>query len=848
MLSYSDSEVAVFHPICEEALKKALRLINRDSEYEVIHHRYTGSLEMDFVIENTATGKYLCVIEVKRTPADVNSTRYQYQAMSYVQMNAGITEKPYYVITNLEKAISFRYDSQRPRVFQQMLKPGLVIVGDFSSFSSNNQLIEALSMYFKGVLECILADDFEYFLTLGSFANTMEAVKSDSKKWKSSLALMLYEYIRGAFEQVGRRDLHDIRLFRGNIQQICDEASNVDFEGIFNYCASEFEPSLHIPSVLLAELFDYGYKNITGDSIAGVLHSIVSDGKEHLGEVATDLELARLVAELAYSVSGNIEESKFICDPAAGSGNLISASITPYNLKSYQILANDCNDRLLELLSLRLGLNFSRTINKDEAPKISCLDITNMPIEYFDDVNVIIMNPPFVAGINCVDRKKAFFKAIKDISGSIAMTDTGQMPLEAVFLELISNLVRIGTVIACVFPKTHLVARGEEAVTIRRLLLTKFGLKKIFIYPGDGIFKDVIKDTCVIVGVIGQQHDDIDIITSTDDIPNLDGVRFCDALTHTLTSEFTTIAPGVMGKKISRTILDSDINNGWRKMNIEMVDAISFVNSELGTLRKLKELSEYNYPIRRGAAGNSGGSDLLFLSSNKELYSVYKNRLSFAVGMKNAKSIDTMEIGTGDNRFTDSTVSDPAVLEELVVAYSAQEKAKSKQARHAKSPEQWRSILEAENKRAFPENTVLIPRAIRADGRAFLSKSKVFVSTNFVACSLPSYERALILASWMTTIFYQLICEVSSKDQEGMRKMEVADIMTTLVPNFDMLSTKLLERIRKEKDNITFLKLKDPQIREIDRIWAIELFDSAPLEKLDIAVRLLRFLANRRDS
>ena len=58
-----------------------------------------------------------------------------------------------------------------------------------------------------------------------------------------------------------------------------------------------------------------------------------------------------------------------------------------------------------------------------------------------------------------------------------------------------------------------------------------------------------------------------------------------------------------------------------------------------------------------------------------------------------------------------------------------------------------------------------------------------------------------------------------------MRKMEVADIMTTLVPNFDMLSTKLLERIRKEKDNITFLKLKDPQIREIDRIWAIELFD-----------------------
>lgn len=40
----------------------------------------------------------------------------------------------------------------------------------------------------------------------------------------------------------------------------------------------------------------------------------------------------------------------------------------------------------------------------------------------------------------------------------------------------------------------------------------------------------------------------------------------------------------------------------------------------------------------------------------------------------------------------------------------------------------------------------------------------------------------------MTTIFYQLICEVTSKDQEGMRKMEVADINTTFNPQLDMIS------------------------------------------------------------
>jgi len=53
---------------------------------------------------------------------------------------------------------------------------------------------------------------------------------------------------------------------------------------------------------------------------------------------------------------------------------------------------------------------------------------------------------------------------------------------------------------------------------------------------------------------------------------------------------------------------------------------------------------------------------------------------------------------------------------------------------------------------------------------------------------MSTYEEALLLSTWMTTIFYQLICEVTSKDQEGMRKMEVADINTTFIPQLDMIS------------------------------------------------------------
>ena len=90
---YSDSEVNVFHPVCEAALNAALVRLGKDREYRVLHHQHTGTLEMDFALQNIATGKYLSVVEVKRTPADVHSARYQFQAMSYLQMNADETEK-----------------------------------------------------------------------------------------------------------------------------------------------------------------------------------------------------------------------------------------------------------------------------------------------------------------------------------------------------------------------------------------------------------------------------------------------------------------------------------------------------------------------------------------------------------------------------------------------------------------------------------------------------------------------------------------------------------------------------------------------------------------------------------
>jgi hypothetical protein len=63
---------------------------------------------------------------------------------------------------------------------------------------------------------------------------------------------------------------------------------------------------------------------------------------------------------------------------------------------------------------------------------------------------------------------------------------------------------------------------------------------------------------------------------------------------------------------------------------------------------------------------------------------------------------------------------------------------------------------------------------------------------------------AIMMSTWMSTIFYQLICEVSSKDQEGMRKMEVSDIEKTYVPKFDSISRETIDALSEECDAIEF--------------------------------------------
>ncbi len=845
-ISYNDSEVRKFHPICERALNEALIRIGQDDRYHILHHQCTGSLEMDFVIENKSTGKYLCVVEVKRTPADVHSTRYQFQAMSYVQMNAGQSEKPFYILTNLECAFSFRYDEKKPKAFQQMLEPGLTCIGSFKH-DLKEIFHDKLTEYFCSRLGEFINGSYQYLLTLDNFASEPQQIKHNTRQWKSHLAVSLHEYIRGAFDFVKRKELRDIRLFGGKVASICEDAMQVNFRDIFHFSDETFERNISINSKTLSDLYRFGNQNISGDSIANILHQIVSCGHEHDGEVPTDVELARIVAELAKYSSGILSTSECICDPAAGSGNLISAAIPVYKLHPTQIIVNDVKTQLMELLSLRLGLNYPRTISSGNSVLLHNKNIADMKPEDFASVKVVLMNPPFVAGINCEARKEPLYTSINRLRGKAALTHIGQMPLEAVFLELLTELVQPGTTVACVFPKRHLAGTGPEAKIIRKLLLEQFGLHLIFTYPGAELFNTVTVDTCVLLGRTRQQSNKVKIISSYEKIPDIDFHQFAQSLHTAVSDDFTSIMPGMVAKEIPSITLANTINDGWRMLNREMVESIVFVSENFQNSEKFETLAEANICIKRGSVGNQGGSDLLFFDSRADLYNQYCGKnLTRSSGMRNA-SLDDFEVTNGDSFFLNSSCNSEEIIGSIINAYMKLQKREGKQKRKSKTSKEWKDILAIESRNCFPANCVLIPRAIRTKGRCYLSRTPIYVSTNFVVCSSLTPDEALIISTWMSTLFYQLICETFSKDQEGMRKMEVSEIKSTFIPTTGRVSQATLHALSNACSSIEFLNLSEPEIRNIDRIWAAELFGEHAETILVQARRLLKYLANRRN-
>lgn len=840
-INYSDSEVRKFHPICSEALNKALRILDIENFYSVEHHEMFGTIEADFVIKNRISGRYLCVIEVKRTLSDVQSTRYQYQAMSYVQSAGTKMEKPFYMITNLEYSYCFRFDPNKSSNLQQMMEPGLIKCAKFEELDKE-KFIDRLSNIYAEYLKKFIDNQYRYIVSIDKVLELIEDSKRDILTWRTNIAILAYEYIRGAFESVGRNDLKNIHLFLNDAYSICEDASLIDFSPIFKYDRTEINRRYDIDNDVLNQIYNFGKQNINGEVIANMIHQIVSRGHEDIGEVPTDIELAYYISYIAKIYNDN-KKIRVVCDPAAGSGSLIGAAINVLNLAPIQVKANDVNEKLLQVLSMRLGLSFVDTINLQNTVNITNKDISRIEKDYFNDVDILLMNPPYVSGIRegCREKKEMMARRIYNLSNRESITNVGQIGLECVFIELISTLIKDGTICACIIPKQYLFGIGRDSIEFRKFIINELGLKAVFIYPSASVFRDVIKDTVVIVGEKGTKENVITAINSMINIQDLDANEFIQMVQNNyyevqennIKEELTQ--NNISIKNITRERFIEDVNDGWNFLSLESIEKENFLR-ELNNTNKLIRIenSELFDKMSRGRAGNSGGSDLIF---TKE-----KGKKSINA-VRNAK-LENCLIDIGDSYFE----LDESKMKQNIKKYINIQNLKSgSQNKKNKNEEQLESICK-EARNSIVENSILIPRNLRKHGSIYYTIEKCLVSTNFIVIENLSEEKLIEITSWMRTSFYQCICEIYAKPQEGTRKLEKEEISKTLIPYNVELTSDEIELLKKLLAEEAFIELDNPHISELDKFWAKKIFEDNYEEKLITTNRLLRLLASLRQN
>ena len=824
-----------------------------DDKYIVQHHRYAGSIEMDLVVANKATNRILCVVEVKRTIAAVNSTRYQYQAMSYVQALSDMElEKPYYMLTNLEASCLFKYDARRKNVYEQILQPGIKLNKYFRD-TTKEKFMKGLIQQYAGYIADIVNNKGEYLRSFRQFAIELGNNLYDEQKWKRSLVALFYEYIRGAFTKVGRKGLKTIGQLSDKLDLVCKEGLKINFKDIFTMPAMTGKNrNIYTDKNLLAQLFDLGKTYVDADELASVMHRVISSGHEHEGEVPTDTELATAMLRLVRNVGNELTPDMKIMDPAAGGGNLLCAAIDVFNgIEPSQIIANDINPHLLQLLSLRLGLRFAATINPLNTTTIYTKNIASLNPKTFNHVEYIVMNPPYLSatGKECSKRKSELYKRIRALKRQEPTTTGGQMPLEGVFVELVACLAKEGCIMGAILPYTHLTTKGEAAVKIRKMLLEDFGLEVIFSYPQENLFDGVNQNTIVVVGRKGSHAHHVKYIHCNSALSDIDSKDMTMALQQPMEIDKTVpMTNDFDGCMMQRKKLEDELESGWMVGNIVQQEAINFLNLNINSnsLTEMLECSELS-DFKRGKIGNSGCTDLMFLRRNdKFLLSVSKKLAPFLRPALNKADYDKYDVSDGQCYFLDFTKMTDNETKDVVTCYfKYRGKNPTKQKKEKKSISDYIQIMERDARKVTPSNSVFLPRALRTHGKVFISTSPIYVSTNFFVFETDAVK-APILSSWMSTVFFQLECEAYGNNRKGFRKMEKADYGKMHIPVIDKLSDEQKLRIC-QTPVLPFLDLRQPTPRLLDKLWAHILFKETAEEKLNEATDLLAMLAAARE-
>ena len=352
------------------------------------------------------------------------------------------------------------------------------------------------------------------------------------------------------------------------------------------------------------------------------------------------------------------------------------------------------------------------------------------------------------------------------------------------------------------------------------------------------------KDTVIVAGRKGTRPEQIAMLCTMDTVADTD----LGAVARILENGGNARCGGLECLRKSRAEMEAGIPTGWATSYSLTMEIAEFASRYLDNNHGIKRLGSLQANIYRGKVGNKGLSGLLFLSPRKEPCRSMAPELvaMLSPGMRNAKA-DEAEVTGGDCLFLNADLLPGEAVEALVDSYINSTPRQSRQRRDHKSRTTILDILHEEARNASRANSVLLPRDLRRYGRVYRCAHEMFVSTNFFVIEGLDSMDSRLMASWMTTVFFQLSCELFGKNQEGTRKMEGGELSMTHIPDMARLSADAKARVAESWPPPSFIDLQHPEARPADELWANALFGERGHDILCQATDLLLRKATLRN-
>lgn len=824
---YIDDEVRVFHPYFETAMAKALHDAGIEKEIELVHHwskrGFSGII--DFVLLNPSSNKILLAMELKKTPTDL-VRQGRRQARNYLENLGTSRGSDFYLASNLEKVELFKHTMERPITSSQLVKTNYSHVGSLDS-SNAEVFYENLVKALTEVLELIEGNDGTLFASnVIGLLNALEVNVQNEEKWRYAITSYLHDFARGALNIQTGVEFTDKLANQENDIRTSDITNGLLKIGIpihLNDINSELFNQREL-SEIVAGAFEAGKADPKCDELSSIINEFGTNVLQIPGAIETDLVLAKLL--FIHTIPDGYKPNSKVLDPGSGSGNLLFAALEMNkDIKAQSIVAVESSYIYIDVLKTKLNLHFANSFSSDNHPLVLHTSIEDAPQKVFSEAQIILMNPPFIRGIDAVTQKNRLRILLKELHNVDSILTEQQLGYECGLLEFITFSTSKGSEFGTIFTKNSL-TRSDSA-SFRRFLINEFGLHTVVSYPTKDLFNGAQKETVILAGKIGTKGHDVKFIQFQEGLEKLsfETVDNYEKFANLNSQHFQS-------NTYSSESLLADATEGWKKYLIG--DDLEISKLFESCSLPFEVISE-NHTIFRGSIGNIGASDLLFnprksvieTSNEMPLKWISLEERDLEVAAKNSDVVPRiLNRNQGETGFYVEEIENKQLAKEkkikLATDYVAGKVHASNsgtQRRRSLSISDVQDILNSS--KPVSGNLVLVPRAQRVKAQISISLNhNIMISTNFLVIETSSPKEARLLGSWLLSIFGQIQQEALGINQEGMRKIEKAQLQMLLVPDFKSLSPTDEDELLANFDTEDAMNLGQPCIRRIDEIWA----------------------------